>query len=89
MDGKENHINNDKRKPNCLLCGGLQTVEEFLDLGCTALANKFLSQEETFPSRAEVSIASGFLPYMPSRSANGYCGAHCNVRGLSVYFLRL
>ena len=42
------------RPTSCLLCG-LETVEEFLDLGRTALANKFLTEAElalpepTFP----------------------------------------
>jgi SAM-dependent methyltransferase len=56
MEENGNHIDKRKRRPKCLLCG-LQTVEEFLDLGDTALANKFLSYEElslpeqTYPLR--------------------------------------
>jgi SAM-dependent methyltransferase len=51
MDGNGNYHTNIDRQTCCLLCG-LQTVEEFLDLGHTALANKFLSREElSLPER--------------------------------------
>lgn len=56
MSGNGKHMDCTDKNPNCLLCGS-HTVEQFLDLGCTALANKFLTYEElsgpeqTYPLR--------------------------------------
>lgn len=59
MDRNGTDTERDKQKPNCLLCG-LQTVEEFLDLGYTALANKFLTYEELSLAELTYPLRVGF-----------------------------
>ncbi len=44
---------------SCLVCGN-QTVERFLDLGSTALANKFLSQEDLGDAEPRYPLRVGF-----------------------------
>ena len=43
----------------CIVCGQ-QTVERFLDLGSTALANKFLTEEELSKPEAKYPLRVGF-----------------------------
>jgi SAM-dependent methyltransferase len=59
MNGNANHNTNTNRQAHCLLCGS-QTVERFLDLGHTALANKFLSREELSLPEATYPLTVGF-----------------------------
>lgn len=47
--------------PPCLVCGG-SDVQTFLDLGSTALANKFLSQEELAGPEPKYPLVVGFCP---------------------------
>jgi len=44
---------------HCIVCDRT-TVEQFLDLGCTALANKFLSQDELHLPEAKFPLTVGF-----------------------------
>ena len=48
----------------------MQTVEQFLDLGETALANKFLTRDELTDPGADVSADGWLLPYLRP------CAAH-------------
>jgi SAM-dependent methyltransferase len=45
--------------PNCILCGG-PTVERFLKLGSTALANKFVTRDELSTADARYPLDVGF-----------------------------
>src|SRR6476660_3816242 len=44
---------------SCIVCGQ-QTVERFLDLGATALANKFLTKEELSKPEAKYPLRVGY-----------------------------
>jgi SAM-dependent methyltransferase len=59
MSENGKHMDYTDKKQNCLLCGS-QTVEQFLDLGCTALANKFLTYEELFGPEQTYPLCVGF-----------------------------
>jgi SAM-dependent methyltransferase len=59
MDGNGRHLADSTKNITCLLCGS-QTVERFLELGHTALANKFLSQEELSFPEATYPLTVGF-----------------------------
>lgn len=66
MKGNGNQAANGNANGPCIVCGK-QTVEQFLDLGRTALANKFLSREElavgepTYPLRIGSCHACGHV----------------------------
>jgi len=49
----------ESRGTGCLLCGS-ERVEQFLDLGRTALANKFLNREELFAPEPAYPLRVGF-----------------------------
>lgn len=49
----------DATTPNCIVCGK-STVEEFLDLGHTALANKFLLESDLESTEARYPLCVGF-----------------------------
>jgi SAM-dependent methyltransferase len=53
------HLVSSTKNVTCLVCG-LQNVEEFLDFGHTALANKFLSREELSFPEPTYPLAIGF-----------------------------
>lgn len=53
---QENNLNSDM---SCIVCGR-KTVETFLDLGKTALANKFLNQDELSLSEPRYPLRVGF-----------------------------
>jgi len=44
---------------SCIVCGK-QSVERFLDLGATALANKFLTKEELSKPEAKYPLRVGY-----------------------------
>src|SRR5688572_11571052 len=50
---------NNSKLGTCLVCGTIQ-VEQFLDLGSTALANKFLSREELSRPEPKYPLKVGF-----------------------------
>lgn len=59
MKQNGNHAANGNSSKPCIVCGK-QTVEQFLDLGRTALANKFLSRDELFLAEPAYPLQVGF-----------------------------
>jgi SAM-dependent methyltransferase len=59
MKANNNHYANGSASGPCIVCDG-KTVEEFLDLGRTALANKFLCHEELALREATYPLRVGF-----------------------------
>lgn len=59
MDGFQMKRSNGSPRYDCIVCNN-ENVEEFLDLGSTALANKFLTREETLKVEPAFPLKVGF-----------------------------
>jgi SAM-dependent methyltransferase len=59
MEGNEKVTERGKKTRCCIVCGA-ETLEQFLDLGSTALANKFLTQEELSTAELTYPLRIGF-----------------------------
>jgi SAM-dependent methyltransferase len=59
MKANNNHHENESAYGSCIVCGR-KTVEEFLNLGQTALANKFLTPEELTAAEPTYPLRVGF-----------------------------
>jgi len=59
MEGNRNHAANGNSSGPCIVCG-FETVEQFLDLGRTALANKFLTRDELALAEPTYPLRVGF-----------------------------